>query len=278
MVRTVCLIILASCILAGISANAYDFTLSVYGNANMDDVIDEDDIEYVRGIIDGDVEETEFADVNFDGQIDEEDLAQIESIISGDEIRLTLVDNRGSTVSLDVPVNRIATLFLGALRPVIHLHAIYKIVGVGSNTLMRPNNVVELEAHPELRDLPGIGITTDPSQETIISLGPDVIFGTGHTDKETSQAVSANTGVPFVYINPSKESFYAEEGAFETWRLMSLILGSDERERAEELINYCDEKMDDLAAFHVTVQSSRSSTSSTVKSRDLLSPANISKS
>lgn len=237
---------LASCVLAVISANAYDFTLSAYGNANMDDVIDEDDIEYVRGIIDGDVEETTFADANFDGQINEEDLAQIESIISSDEATLTLVDNRGSTVSLNVPVNRVATLFLGALRPVIHLQADDKIVGVGSKSLMMPNNVVELEAHPELKDLPGIGSTTDPSQEMIVSLSPNVIFRTGHTDKETSQAVSTNTGIPFVYINPSKESFHAEEGAFETWRLTGLILGSEERERAEELISYCDEKTDEL--------------------------------
>lgn len=30
-------------------AQAYEDTLTVYGNANSDDIIDEDDIEYVRG-------------------------------------------------------------------------------------------------------------------------------------------------------------------------------------------------------------------------------------
>lgn len=246
MIKIRYLAILTSCILAIVSANAYDFTLSVYGNANMDDIIDNNDIIYVRGIIDGSNEATDLADANFDGQVDEDDIDQIESIISGEAVKLTIIDNEGVTVALDAPAESVATLFLGALRPVIHLKAIDKIVGVGSNTLARPDDVVELQAHPELRDLPGIGTTSDPSKETIISLKPDVIFGTLHTDKATSKAVSESTGTPFVYANPSKEVFREENGAFETWRLLGLILGKNEQKRAEELIDYCDEKINKI--------------------------------
>ncbi|NPV63490.1 MAG: ABC transporter substrate-binding protein [Methanotrichaceae archaeon] len=240
------LVILASCILAALSANAYDFTLSVFGNANMDDIIDNNDIAYVQGIIDSSNGATDLADANCDGHIDENDVNQIESIISGKAVELTLIDNEGVTVTLNAPVDSVATLFLGALRPVIHLKAIDKIIGVGSNTLARPDNVVELHAHPELRGLPGIGTTSDPSKETIVSLKPDAIFGTLHTDKETSKAVSQSTGIPFVYANPSKEVFREENGAFETWRLLSLILGKDEQKRSEELIDYCDEKINEI--------------------------------
>jgi len=243
MIKPISLLIFASCILAIMPVNAYDFTLSVYGNANMDDIIDECDIEYLQGIIDGDYEETEFADANYDGQIDEEDLDYIESIISGDKVKLTLVDNRGVTVSLDVPVNRVAASFLGALRPVVHIGAIDRIVGMGSKFKTMPNNVVELQAHPELKDLPGIGSTAEPSQEAIVSLNLDVVLGTGHTDKDVSQAISHNTGTPFVYANPVGDSFKTEEGAFETWRILGLILGNEDRENAEELIRYCDEKI-----------------------------------
>lgn len=33
--------------------NASDYTLAIFGNANMDDTIDERDIEYVDGVING---------------------------------------------------------------------------------------------------------------------------------------------------------------------------------------------------------------------------------
>ncbi len=246
MIKMWYLAILASCMLAVMSANAYDFTLSIYGNANMDDIIDDNDIKYVHDIIEGNRNATDLADANFDGKIDEDDVHQIESIICGEPAKLTFIDNEGVTVTLNAPAKSVATLYLGALRQVIHLEAIDKIVGVGSNTLARPDNVVELRAHPKLRELPGIGTTSDPSKETIISLKPDVIFGTLHTDKATSKAVSQSTDTPFVYANPPKEVFREENGAFETWRLLSLILGKDEQKRAEELIDYCDEKINKI--------------------------------
>ena len=56
----------------------------LYGDANGDDVIDEDDITYVEQIIAGEKPETELADANRDGVIDLLDVAYIEGIILGD--------------------------------------------------------------------------------------------------------------------------------------------------------------------------------------------------
>ena len=50
--------------LAMMPAVASDFTLEIFGNANMDDIIDDMDIEYVQGIIDGTDDETELSDAN----------------------------------------------------------------------------------------------------------------------------------------------------------------------------------------------------------------------
>lgn len=58
-----------------------DFTLQVFGNADMNDNIDENDVEYVQGIISGANEATRFADANHDGNVDEQDVEQIEKII-----------------------------------------------------------------------------------------------------------------------------------------------------------------------------------------------------
>ena len=50
--------------LIAMPADASDFTLEIFGNANMDDTIDELHIEYVQGIIDGTDDETELSDAN----------------------------------------------------------------------------------------------------------------------------------------------------------------------------------------------------------------------
>jgi len=59
--------------------------LGVFGNANMDETIDEDDIAYVEGVIKGTNETTEFSDANYDGEVTEKDITQIEQIINGEE-------------------------------------------------------------------------------------------------------------------------------------------------------------------------------------------------
>ena len=207
-------------------------------------VIDEGDIKYIQGIIDGVNKATDLSDANCDGQINESDINHVKSIISGEPIEITLIDNQGVTIKLETPINSIAATALGACRTAIHLESINKIVGMGSNPFNEPNNRIEFQAHPELREIPGIGTPSNPSQEIIIKLKPDVIFGTvGQINQESSCAISRNTGVPFVYAHPWPESFYEEGGAFENLEINGSNLGKDERQRAEELITYCDGKI-----------------------------------
>jgi|GEM_PF-4022682 len=51
-------------------ANASDFPLSVFGNANMDDTIDEKDVAYVEGVIKGTNPATNLSNANHNGRID----------------------------------------------------------------------------------------------------------------------------------------------------------------------------------------------------------------
>jgi len=242
--------------LACIPVSGYEFTLNVYGNANMDDIIDENDISFLHGILDGTKEKTLFADANNDGIINEDDLTRIKAIITGDEDSLTIIDHEGVTVTVDIPVQTIAPLMLSPLQIVTHLGAEDKVVAVGNNIkLMGENKSFVLHEHPELKNLPDIGTTTDPSTEAIIQANPDVILGTIHTGKEISQIVSQNTKSSFLYINPN-ESFEGEGGAYEIWRKLALILGNDERYRAEELIQICNDKISDIEKKTSTITES----------------------
>lgn len=54
MKRMICEAVMMLCVLLLVMpVGASDYTLGIYGNANMDDVIDEADIAYVEGIIAG---------------------------------------------------------------------------------------------------------------------------------------------------------------------------------------------------------------------------------
>jgi len=55
--------------------------LMVFGNANNDDYIDSKDIDTLREIIEGDLDETKYADANQDGKIDEKDIQKVQDII-----------------------------------------------------------------------------------------------------------------------------------------------------------------------------------------------------
>ena len=219
----------------------YDFTLSVYGNANGDDSLDEDDVQTVQGIISGRHKAGRYADANADGRIDGGDVEQIKAMLDHRPVAVTFEDNAGVTVTVNTPAKRLAVTFFGPLRPMLHLGGAQRVVGIGSRMVRRGYQWLAFQAYPRLRSLPEIGDTSDPSQEAILLTAPDLILGTRHTDFETSKMVRKNTGIPFMYGNPDGTTFSSDNGAYETWRLMGLILG--QKERAEELIDYCENRI-----------------------------------
>jgi iron complex transport system substrate-binding protein len=173
-------ILVALCaLLAFMPANALDFTLQVFGNANMDGTIDESDIEYVQGIIDGSKDETELADANYDGAIDEEDIAQIELIIDGDEEFLVVLDDTGSSIRIPTPV----TTF------VYHGHNSYvyetlraigvsdEIVGI-TDRFVRPggNRYSETYFPDLLSGVEDVGNLQAINYEVINNLRPDIVL------------------------------------------------------------------------------------------------------
>ena len=102
------LALLAAYALISAPSVASDFTLNIFGNANLDGTIDPSDIAYIQSIIEGKAESTELADANNDGKVNSQDLDQVGDIIQGVESELTmLMDTRtsmGSTEITKVPV------------------------------------------------------------------------------------------------------------------------------------------------------------------------------
>ena len=104
------LFLVSAGIQAVMPAIAFDYTLEIFGNANMDDTIDEKDVEYVEGVIKGTTAATNLTDANHDGKIDENDISQIEQIIAGEEEELIIIDSSNRTVVVKLPVESIVSL------------------------------------------------------------------------------------------------------------------------------------------------------------------------
>jgi len=173
------IVALCASLLAFMPAVASDFTLQVFGNANMDDTIDELDIEYVQEIIDEAKDETELADANCDGEIDEEDINQIQMIIDGDEEFLVVLDDTGSSIRIPIPVT--SFVYHG------HNNFVYEtlraigasdiIIGI-TDRYVTPGGMRYSEAYfPELLDgVENVGSLQAINYEVINNLRPDVVL------------------------------------------------------------------------------------------------------
>jgi len=157
--------------LLAMHGNAYDFTLGIFGNANMDDTINNKDIIYVQGIINGTLKSTELGDANHDSKIDQEDITQIEQIINKSEKKLTFLDIYGDAETVNKPIKRLANLGGSGIQVARMLNAMDILLPVvGSDLSSQPI------FYPEFSKWRAAGANPpDMDYEYILSLGPDAI-------------------------------------------------------------------------------------------------------
>ena len=210
-------------------------TLAVYGNANLDNVIDEDDIEYVQGILDGKENETKFSDANYNGQIGEDDIVQIRAIIAGNETELTLLDMAGRAVTVPGSIDRVVSAAgLDSTRALVYLGDKDKIVGMGMNSSSW--SLINYAA-PELAEVPVVG-SDQLNLELIAILEPDVILAGTRSNLDEIQE---KTHIPTVGVLSGIDSCLA----FDMLRTIGWTMRSEGR--AEELISYADKKLFEVA-------------------------------
>lgn len=146
------------------------FAVQIMGNANMDQLVDEKDIEYLQGIIEGRNEKTSLADANNDGKIDEADISQVEKIISGSAETIYYVNLMGEVASVKHPLERIIIVYDNTAEIIRILKAQNKVVGIDSM-------IAELPTYfSDLNTVTSIGTRNDCNFETILQLNPDAVF------------------------------------------------------------------------------------------------------
>ncbi|MGP8331771.1 MAG: ABC transporter substrate-binding protein [Methanosarcinaceae archaeon] len=152
-------------------AAASDYTLGIFGNANEDDTIDVQDVEYAGGIILGLNDQAQLADSKYDEHVNILDLTQIELIILGEEKELTLIDAAERIVTVKKPMEGNIVSF-GTYTP-----EILRILGeedklVAVNKYVKSNEIY----FPQISKLPSIGSSYSPDLEVVASLNPGLVL------------------------------------------------------------------------------------------------------
>jgi iron complex transport system substrate-binding protein len=162
------------------------------------------------------------------------------SVIINAEI--TINDQLNRKVVIPDEVNRIVAVGSGSLRIISYMEAADLIVGVEDIEKRKPGRPY-LYAHPEFKELPLIGPQHGGEAELIIATKPDLILRTFATG-EQANTLQQKTGIPVV-VTVIGSPGTMDLADFKTaLRLTGIILKREER--AEELINYIDESIDDL--------------------------------
>jgi len=161
-------------LLSAVPAKADNLTLKIYGNANMDDMIDQRDIAYMEGIINGSSESTDLADANQDGKIDQGDIERIGEIISGIETELYYINVNDEVAKVKHPLNRIVIVYDNTAEIIRILGAQDRVVGVDSQD---GSSIQGYPLYfPEFNKTPSIGYRKDCDAEKILELNPDAII------------------------------------------------------------------------------------------------------
>jgi iron complex transport system substrate-binding protein len=213
--------------MAVIFGAASDYTLGIYGNANMDDRIDEQDIAFIKDVISGARSATNLTDANKDGNIDEKDIYQIEQIINGTEKEITILDSANRTVTVKEPVNKIAVYGNEPADALRILEADNRVIGV-------EKNLEKKVFFPEYSHLPTIG-GWEVDYEALLSLKPDVVIA------YVAQEIDENKlpGITVLHFD-----FYKARNTIKEMNTLGVILGKEEE--AQEYTDFCDKIIEDV--------------------------------
>jgi iron complex transport system substrate-binding protein len=210
---------------AALPACAADYALGIFGNANMDDTIDEKDVAYVEGVIKGINAATNLSDANYDGKTDAKDIDQIKLMMRGEEKNLTIVDGANRVVTVKKPLKRIVVTTTASGVAMQILKATDNVVGRSDHGLLSEPN-----CFPELSKLPLVGSklvggSSQPDFEAILGLNPDAILVYSWQDRYKNY-VENLPGIPVLAFD-----FMSDETMRKEFETLGYILDKEDEAR-----------------------------------------------
>jgi len=212
-------------------ASGGDYVLHIYGNANLDDDIDELDKVYLQGIIAGTEEPTGLSDADNNGRIDESDLQQVEKIINGTQSEITIIDSDNKTVTVKQPLERLVVYTHQCAEILQLLGAEEKVVGVRDTFAEQPNRF------PHLSKLQSIGSGAEPDVEAVLKSNPDAILAYTWYPSEESLDDKLPPEVKVLRFD-CECSGRGPDDMRERVRLLGILMGA--RDKAEKYLQWHD--------------------------------------
>ncbi len=212
--------------IASASEDGAFYTLNIFGNANMDENIDDADISYVQDIISGTKTATELADANHDGKVDALDADQIESIIKGNADNITVIDAQNRSVTLNLPIEKAVGVNTGAIE-------IIRDIGVDLNKVFIAASSYALENPDYFPELKGKVSNKygSPDYEALAKLKPDLVILYKKPYKEESFDKYDAIGVPVLCMD-----CFNQNNLDNSIKIFGAIFNKNEK--ADELIDW----------------------------------------
>lgn len=209
---------------------ASDYTLEIFGNANMDDKIDEADVTHIEAIIASSTSPTPLSDANGDGEVDGSDIDQVQRIINGIMEQLIVMDEANRTVRIDMPVKSVVPLVDRDAKILGVLGATDLVVAVSDNI----KDSKEYEATlPSLTDLESVGSWTEPDLEKLLRIEPDLLIAYSTSAENINNSIGNRVAV-LGFASSTPHSTKDE--------LLKLSYVLNKRERAERYFKEFHEK------------------------------------
>lgn len=159
-----------------------------------------------------------------------------------------VIDMAGRQVTVPFDPARIVCIGPGALRLMVYLQAVSKVVGVEDMEKSHPGGRPYLLAHPELTRLPRcgpggpVGINKKPDLEAVLAVKPQVIFAT-YMDAALADEVQRTLNIPLVVLSYGAFATF-DETVYEAMRIAGKVL--NRARRAEEIVSYIEALREDL--------------------------------
>ena len=155
---------------------------------------------------------------------------------------LSIVDQRGETITLDGPAEKVAFAVMPAPSIFAAVDRSYdRIVGINSSTLKANQGGMFATMFPTSAESPTIaGNDFIPNVETLLELDPDVVIQWGDSGAEVIDPIE-NAGFPVVGLE------YGTQEDLETWiTLFAQVAGKPER--GEELVAWQQNEIEEMRA------------------------------
>ena len=169
-----------------------EYTLDIFGNANLDDRIDEADVAYIEGTVKGELQPTYLSDTDGDGSVTESDVEQVLKIINGSEEQIILIDDSNRTVKINMPVDSVVPLVDRDAKILGVLKAQDLAVAVSSNIKESKEYRITL---PGLTELEAVGSWTEPDLEKLLEIQPDLLIAYSSSAKAINDSVGNRVAV-----------------------------------------------------------------------------------